>query len=150
MKKLMLTVVMIGFAILSQAQIMIGGTSFQFPNGVMEWSDPVVFTMQSDDLTKEGIDGIPVEIRIKVKKKMMMACHYELEVKNPTDKTIKCGFYNMYTDATSKYIIHDFKLKPGEVGEDTIIYSTTDCKPKSDEDCPNCGWTLLLENASVK
>ncbi len=56
----------------------------------------------------------------------------------------------MYTNATSKYILHDFKLKAGETGEDTIIWSDTDCKVKEESDCGNCGWSLLLDEVSVK
>jgi hypothetical protein len=150
MHKLLLTILLAGTALLTQAQAMVGTTTFEFPNGIMEWSTPVNYLLESESLTKEGMAGIPVEIRIKVKKKVMMACHYELEVKNLSDKSIKCSFYNSYTDATGKYIMHDFKIKPGEIGEDTIIYSELGCKVKEDEDCNKCSWTLYLDNASAK
>ncbi|ADY54097.1 hypothetical protein Pedsa_3568 [Pseudopedobacter saltans DSM 12145] len=116
---------------------------FQFSNGATEWSDPVSFTLTSKKFKDKGLEAVPLEFRIKVKKKLLLACHFTVEVKNLSDKQ---GIYfearNDYTDATNKYIYHKVKLKPGATQTFDIIYADLKCKIKSKEDCPNCGWNF--------
>ncbi|TZF80808.1 hypothetical protein FW774_20080 [Pedobacter sp. BS3] len=115
--------------------------AFQFPNGTTEWSNPLLLRLTSKKLEDKGLEAVPLEFRIKVKKKMAMACHYTVEVKSLSDKQgISFEARNDYTDALNKYIYHKVKLKPGETQTFDIIYARLGCKVKEKEDCPNCSW----------
>ena len=135
---------LVGLIQQANAQIYVSSKAdkaFEFPNGTTEWSNALLLRLTSKKLEDKGLEAVPLEFRIKVKKKMAMACHYTVEVKNLSDKQgISFEARNDYTDALNKYIYHKVKLKPGATQTFDIIYAKLGCKIKEKEACPNCGW----------
>lgn len=129
--------------ILTKAQIYCEGSTFEFKNGITEWSEPVQASLITEKMQKKGLAAVPIELRIKATKRVAMACHYEVQVKNlsATDG-IEFKAYNNYTDATGKMIYENVKVKAGETTDFKIVYSELGCKVKDVKDCTNCAWTL--------
>jgi hypothetical protein len=151
MKKIFALLIAVLFTGVLFAQISCGGKYFTFPNGQKEWSDTLTKTLQSEKMASQNIAPVPLKFRIRLVKKMVMACHYEVEVTNmSTTQTISFSAYNDYTDASNHRILHHLKLKPGQTGSFKIIYSSLGCKVKSEEDCANCGWTFHFQDIKVK
>ncbi|MGV3630447.1 MAG: hypothetical protein ACO1O6_04550 [Bacteroidota bacterium] len=123
------------------------GSYFTFKNGAKEWSEPVKV-----DLSPTGSDeSIPLSIRIKVKKRMVRACHYYVEITNLSDtKKTKFLYGNNYTDASGKQITHKVKLKSKGSTEGKIIFAQSGFKPKEVEDCLDCSWELEFFNVKIK
>lgn len=145
MKRLLLFCVVGIISHVSNAQIMFNGNEFQFPAGITEWSEPMLVNVITDKMEKKGLAAVPVQFRIKAVKRKAMACHYEVEVINQSaDSGVEFSVYNLYTDATGKYIYHNVKLKPGATDNTDIVYSELGCKVKEVEDCTKCGWSMLL------
>lgn len=143
MKKSVLIISFIMISLLTKAQIFCQGSSFEFKNGITEWSEPIQTSLITEKMQKKGLAAVPVEFRIKATKRVAMACHYEVQVKNlSTTDGIEFSAYNNYTDATGKTIYEKVKLKAGETTDFKIVYSELGCKVKEVEDCTNCGWTL--------
>jgi hypothetical protein len=126
-----------------------GGHTFKMPSSTGEWSEVVKKDLASVKMEENNVPAVPLEIRVRVLKKVVWACHYEVEIKNvsPT-QGIAFSAFNDYTDATSKYIYHKVKLKPGETTVFKIIFGDLKCKPKSDADCSNlgCPWELQFQD----
>lgn len=134
-------------AISASAQISCGGNTFTFPKGQKEWSDPLEKTLQSQKMEDKNIPAVPLQFKIKLEKKMVMACHYLVEVTNTsTTAGIAFSAYNDYTNASNQTILHKVKLGPGQKAEFKIIYAELKCKIKSEEDCSNCGWTFHFQD----
>lgn len=154
MKTIKLWIAVVGLALLSynsQAQnsgIYLGnGTHFSFSKGVEEWSDPVKVDLK----TADGSQSIPIQIRIKFKKRMILACHYYVEITNLSDtKSVKLAFGNSYTDATGKRIWHKVKLKAKGLTEEKIMYASGGFKPKNADDCVGCSWELEFVDVKIK
>lgn len=116
---------------------------FQFPNGANEWSDPVSFTLSSKKFKDKGLEPVPLQFRIIVKKKLLLACHFTVEVKNLSDKQgIAFEARNDYTTVDNKYVYHKVKLKPGATQTFNILYADLKCKIRNKEDCTTCGWNF--------
>jgi hypothetical protein len=123
------------------------GTHFTFSKGAEEWSDPVKVDLK----TADGSQSIPIQIRIKFKKRMILACHYYVEITNLSDtKSVKLSFGNSYTDATGKRIWHKIKLKAKGLTEEKIIYGAGGFKPKGADDCVGCSWELEFVDVKIK
>lgn len=123
------------------------GKYFKFNKGAEEWSEPL--TVDLSPYKAEG--SIPLSIRIKYKKRMLLACHYYVEITNLSDsKSVKLVYSNGYTDASGKTILHKVKLKSKGVYEGKIMYAKLGDKPKSAEDCLDCSWQLDFSNVKIK
>ena len=148
-KLLALVIVFLGFYAFGQTSgVRLGnGKRFEFKNGAKEWSEPITV-----DLSPQGSNAsIPLSIRIKVKKRMLLACHYYVEITNLSDtQKTKFLYGNSYTDATGKQITHKVKLKAKGKTEGKIIYAQSGFKPKEAEDCLDCSWELQFFNVKIK
>lgn len=123
------------------------GKHFKFSKGMEEWSDP----LEVDLKMYNSETSIPLSIRIKYKKRMILACHYYVEITNLSDtKSVKLSYGNSYTDATGKRIWHKMKLKAKGVAEDKIIYAANRFKPKGPDDCIGCSWELEFVDVKIK
>lgn len=139
----------ISFASFSQSSgVYLGnGTHFKFSNGAEEWSDAVKVDLK----TLDGSESIPIQIRIKFKKRLLLACHYYVEITNLSDtKSVKLKYGNSYTDASGNRIWHSMKLKAKGMAEDKIIYAKLGDKPKDAGDCIACSWELEFVDVKIK
>lgn len=134
------------------AQILLTGrysSAFEFPDGPSEWSKPVAITLTSEKFEKKGLEGVPLEFRMKVTKKGALAitpCKYKVEVKNLSDKQgISFAARNDYTDVLDKYIYHKVKLKAGATATFDIAYWRLGLGAKTKEDCTTCSWSFVFE-----
>ena len=125
-------------------------SDFTFSSNVKDWSNTVTRKLQSVKMEKNNIPPVELAMRVQLKKKMMLACHYNVEYTNKSDKKVSFKVYNDYTDATGKTIYHKVSLKPGETKVVKIIYSSLSCKVKEESECPKCGWTFRYADISVK
>lgn len=147
----LLFVVGFGYAQTSNVSITSGGDRFVFKNGVSEWSEPVKINLEASATKKNPAISTPISMRIRVKKRMLLACHYEVEITNlSTTSQVSFKYKNSYTDATGKDIWHSVKLKPSGVAEGKIIYAELKFKPKSVEDCSTCSWSFDYAELKVK
>lgn len=136
---------------LATAQIYLTSRSdsaFEFPNGPSEWSKPVLLKLTSEKFEKKGLEGVPLEFKIKVTKKAsskLAPCKYEVEVKNLSDKQgISFEARNDYTDVLDKYIYHKVKLKAGATATFDIAYWRLGLGAKTKEDCTTCNWNFVF------
>lgn len=155
MKTSLLTVLLFivgfGYAQTSSISITSGGESFVFKNGVSEWSEPVKINLEADATKKKPALSTPISMRIRVKKRLILACHYEVEITNlSATNQVSFKYKNSYTDATGKDIWHIVKLKPSGIAEGKIIYGESKFKPKSVEDCSTCTWRFYFEELKIK
>lgn len=134
----------------SSVRITETGSSFEFKNGVTEWSEPLVCTLRGSG--KKGVEiQADISMRIRVKKRMMMACHYEVEITNLSEtKSVSFEYGNRYTDATNKRIWHGVKLKPKSLTTGKILFAELGFKPKEVENCTECFWHFEYANLKVK
>lgn len=139
-----------GNAQTSRISITGGGENFVFKNGVSEWSEPIKINLEASATKKKPALSTPISMRIRVKKRMMLACHYEVEITNLSTNQVSFKYKNAYTDATGKYIWHSVKLKPSGVAEGKIIYAELKFKPKSEEDCSTCSWSFDFAELKIK
>lgn len=138
-------------ALLSNAQssaIQLGtGSYFKFNNGIEEWSEPITVDLK----TYEGDKSIPIQIRIKFKKRLVLACHYYVEITNLSDaKKVTLSYGNGYSDYSGKKIWNKAKIKPKGVYEGKIIYAASGFKPKGGDDCIACSWKFEFVNVKIK
>lgn len=151
MKKSLVSLIMLCLSFVAYNQtsgIHLGnGKYFKFSKGMEEWSDPLEVDLKMYD----SETSIPISIRIKFKKRMILACHYYVEITNLSDsKSVKLSYGNSYTDASGKRIWHKMKLSAKAVSEDKIIYASGGFKPKTAEDCVECNWELEFVNVKIK
>lgn len=132
----------------ARAQISMGTEKFEFPNGAEEWSKPVILKVTSEKFEKKGLEGVPLEFKIKVVKKAsskLAPCKYEVEVKNLSDKQgVSFEARNDYTDPQNKYIYHKVKLKPGQTETFDIAYWSLGWDVKTKEGCTTCSWHFVF------
>lgn len=123
------------------------GKYFKFSKGMEEWSDP----LEVDLKMYNSENSVPLSIRVKYKKRLILACHYYVEITNLSDsKSVKLSYGNSYTDASGKRIWHKMKLKAKGVSQDKIIYASSGFKPKGADDCIECSWELEFVNVKIK
>ncbi|MCJ0742689.1 hypothetical protein [Pedobacter montanisoli] len=149
--KIFLVAVLMVTCKLATAQIYLTSSSsstFEFPNGPTEWSKPVLLKLTSEKFEKKGLEGVPLEFKIKVTKKAsskLAPCKYEVEVKNLSDKQgISFEARNDYTDPSNKYIYHKVKLKAGETATFDIAYWHLGWDVKTMEGCTTCSWNFVF------
>ncbi len=152
-KKLLLAILIL-FSNVAFAQIYLNKNSnkaFEFPDGASEWSKPLAFNMVSEKLEKKGINGVPLEFKIKVVKKAsskLAPCKYEVEVKNLSDvHGISFEARNDYTDPSNNYVYHKVKLKAGETTTFDIAFWRSGWDAKTKEDCTQCFWNFVFVEA---
>lgn len=143
-------IVIAGFlaiAISATAQIgLTSGQNFEFKNGVEEWSEPISVNLKA----YKGEASIPVSIRVKYGKKVILACHYLIEITNLSEtKSAKFKVGTGYTDYKGKDVVEQFSLKPKSVVEGKIIYASGTKKPKGADDCIN-NWSPTLQFFETK
>ncbi|GAB1417188.1 hypothetical protein MASR2M117_25940 [Paludibacter sp.] len=123
-----------------------GGSSFVFKNGYEDWSEPLVVDLYAI----KGKASIPVSIRVKYAKTVILACHYLCEITNLSEsQSVKFGLGTGYTDYKGKDVITKYSLKPKAIVEGKIIYAYGMKKPKSPEDCV-CNWSPQLKFFNTK
>ena len=146
--KLMFALLFLGSLVASAQNIgLSNGVKFEFKKGAEDWSE----TITTNLFAKESGDSIPISIRIKFKKKMLFACHYQIEITNLSEtKSLKCEVGNRYTDANGKEVTEKFKLKPKIMGEGKLIYAEGLKKPKSAQDCIDCTWAMHFYDIKIK
>lgn len=138
-----------------------GGEFFTFPNGILEWSQPIDITVTGRKLEKKGQAPVSLSVRIKLKKKFVLACHFEVEITNKDTRSVQLSVYNDYrmvgtasaaNQFKGNYIYHKYKLKPGASKVQKIIWADPSCKPNGDEGCLTgaCGWHLMYADVSAK
>ncbi len=119
---------------------------FEFKHGDEEWSEPIKTNLTSKDGT-----SAPISIRIKFKKRVMLACHYYVEITNLSEtNTVKFEIGNRYTDAQGNEVTDKFKLAPKAMDEGKLIYAEGLKKPKSTQDCLNCTWSMHFYEIKIK
>jgi hypothetical protein len=122
------------------------GENFSFKNGDENWSEPIKVNLTS----KDGV-ATPVSVRIKFKKRVMLACHYYVEITNLSEtNTVKFEIGNRYTDAQGNEVTDKFKLAPKAMDEGKLIYAEGLKKPKSTQDCLNCTWSMHFYEIKIK
>lgn len=144
----LLMLVVLGLApISSNAQIALSsGKSFVFNNGVTEWSEPLTATLQA----YKGEQTIPVSIRVKYDKKVMLACHYVIEITNLSEnQSVSFSVGTGYTDYNGKDIVEKFSLKPKSVSEGKLMYAYGTKKPSGADDCIS-NWSPRIEFFETK
>ncbi|MDX5319586.1 MAG: hypothetical protein LPK45_00860 [Bacteroidota bacterium] len=118
------------------------------PEGkVNEFSEWVAATATLGDKSE-----VQFEYRIKLVKKTGMACHYEIEVKNNSDRKLNFGIAFTYYDQLVKRDMKEAvkgKIKPGATGKLKMI--AQGCKKKKDAEksddysvCTACGMTYQI------
>lgn len=143
---------MMHFGTAQRSNISLEGASgyFQFSQGITNWSDPLDVTIITEDMEEKNEPGVPFRVRIKVVKRMVLACHYEVEITNLSDyQTADIVFYNQYTSMNGNLILHKLKLKPGATGSDKIIFAENGFKPKTEDDCVSCSWEMEFGKMKV-
>ncbi|MDD2284195.1 MAG: hypothetical protein PHQ11_02175 [Paludibacter sp.] len=143
-------VVIAGFlaiAMFATAQIgLSSGKNFEFKNGVEEWSEPISVNLKA----YKGEASIPVSIRVKYGKKVILACHYLIEITNLSEtKSAKFKVGTGYTDYKGNDVVESFSLKPKATVEGKIIYASGTKKPKGADDCINY-WSPSLQFFETK
>ena len=120
--------------------------NFVFKGSVKEWSEPIEDMMSTDKMEKKGQKPIPVRVRVRVTRKILRGCEYEVEVTN-LDKSHT--LYFILDGRQQKPRNH--KLNP----EETDIYTTDTFLKKNCpevEDCGNggCEYDILFSGVKVK
>lgn len=137
------------FAITTSASAQIGvssGEKFVFKNGVEEWSEPMTVNLKAI----KGEATIPVSIRVKYSKKVILACHYLIEITNLSDsKSAKFSVGTGYTDYSGKDVVQKFSLKAKSMKGGKLIYASGTKKPDGSEDCIN-SWSPTLQFFETK
>lgn len=130
-------------AVLSTTQIRAqtinnGRGRFIFNTDVKQWSEVLKTTLGSDYMTKKGQPFVELGFRIRLKKKVILACHYEIEITNLSDKNgIQFEMDNSYTK-------NKVKLKAGQTKVVKLIYANLKQKIKTVEDCAKCDWDIVF------
>lgn len=149
MKKAIIIFFAVSFALFSKTSsaITVLGHKVLFKGEVTEWSEPVIDSMSTDYMEKKGIPAIPLQVRVRVVRKVFRGCRYEVEVTN-LDPTRKLTYSMTGLDA-EKY--NKRKIKPGE----TIKYGmgsflTKNCPDI--QDCANgqCEFDIQFKDVNVK
>ena len=129
MKHFLLATLLIVSSLVARA-VSIDGVEVKFSNGPDEWSDPVEITLHSEWMRKRDQPAVKVQVRVKVVRKILRGCRYEIEFKNIDQNGIRFDARNGNGNNKSMSV----KLKPGEVksGEmDSFLKG----QPKNNQDC---------------
>jgi hypothetical protein len=129
MKHFLLSELLLALSFAAHA-VSINGTEVKFGNGPDEWSDPVEITLHSNWMEKKGQPAVKLQVRVKVVRKILRGCRYEIEFKNMDENGIRFDARNGNGNNKSMSV----KLKPGEVksGEmDSFVKG----QPKNNQDC---------------
>lgn len=123
------------------------GHQVVFKGAATEWSEPIVDTLTTPYMRSHGQAGILIRVRVRVTRKIVRGCRYEVEVTN-LDPTRKLSFEMIGLGAEKK---KKHKTKPGETtvfGTDTFLKKNC----PSVEDCGNgtCEYDIAFYNVNVK
>ncbi len=136
MKKCLLTVIILIGAICTFGQIFPQENSadaFTFSSGIKEWSDTKTIE----------VEGVPLEVRIRLYAKVMLRCIYEVEVKNLSDKKVSFQASTGWKNLMGKHqSVQKFNLKPGATSKKSLSWQSLKNPPKDSEGCLACSWAL--------
>lgn len=123
------------------------GEHFEFKNGFTEWSEPINAELQNSKKNK----SIPISIRVKFKKRLVLACHYYVEITNLSpDKKVILSYGNSYRDLSGNRIWKKVKLKPQKTYTGKILFAEKGFEPSDAESCFKCSWKLEFSQVKIK
>ncbi len=123
------------------------GDAFEFKNGFKEWSEPIKAELFTGNKSK----SIPIQLRIKFQKRLILACHYQLEITNLSpDKKVTLAYGNDYRDLYGKRIWKKVKLRPNGSATGKIMFAEKGFEPSDAESCLMCKWRLDFSDVYIK
>jgi hypothetical protein len=144
--KALAATIVLAFVTSTASAISLFSHQFVFKGDVHEWSEPIETTLTTSKMEKNGQAPIPIKVRVRVVRKIVRGCRYEVEVTN-MDKARRLSYDMPGLGQKDK----GHKLDPGE----SDVYGTDTFLKKNcpDEDaCANgqCEYALEFNDVKVK
>lgn len=114
----------------------LNGQKFEFPNGTKDWSNVLYKELQSEKMSKKGVEPVKLAFRIKLNKKVAAGKWYYVEVKNMSDKTTIEFTISATNPSPASQDRFSYSLAPGatQVAEKFNWFSGGFKKTKPDEE----------------